>query len=299
MRKISVSLSSGILVLLSLRLSSAVEIDERETVHDDPFVAYPYRLSATSSFGLIPDSVLPGSEVPVDTSLPHFQASERTKYLRLRLYRNTRSNDTSTTQTPEHVTQQPVLPEGVKIDVSGEQGNIARVDEDLAFAVNEDLDIVVENPGTFTEVDEIAFWVVAIRRVKGEHDRVVSNPLAFVIKIDHEEPTRQGAAIYVGIVVIAVCFFALLIPLTVRTKRRMREGKPVCACGSSTKKMEERALRKENGNGNDVAVIAGKDTLAMMYEGRPRAMTEAREHETIQSRNMRSVSEHHFPAALA
>lgn len=58
------------------------------SVHDDPFVVYPYRLSATSPFGRISDRALPGSEVPIDTSLPHLQARKEGGYLKLELFRN-------------------------------------------------------------------------------------------------------------------------------------------------------------------------------------------------------------------
>ena len=53
----------------------------------------------------------------------------------------------------------PVLPPGVLVDVSGEEGDVARVDEKLAFDVDENLHIVVDHPERFSEVDEIEFWV--------------------------------------------------------------------------------------------------------------------------------------------
>lgn len=64
-------------------------------MHDDPFVVYPYRLTATSPFGRIPDSALPGSEVPVDTSLPHFHATEGGDFLKLYLVHNGPASDVS------------------------------------------------------------------------------------------------------------------------------------------------------------------------------------------------------------
>ena len=57
-------------------------------MHDDPFVVYPYRIAATSPFGRIPDSALPGSEVPMDSTLPHFQVADGGGYLKLELFLN-------------------------------------------------------------------------------------------------------------------------------------------------------------------------------------------------------------------
>lgn len=137
--------------------------------------------------------------------------------------------------------------------------------------------------------------MVAIRQEEGKGDEVVSNPLAFVVTIEHDSRQGEGTAVYVGIVVLAVCLFALLIPLTVRTKRRMREGKPVCACGSSQKKLEEKERKREGATGSGRGALpARQDEIAIIYEGRPRAFSEAPEHETFQSKNMRSVSNHHF-----
>ncbi|KAL8564965.1 hypothetical protein ACOMHN_019867 [Nucella lapillus] len=124
----------------------------------------------------------------------------------------------------------------------------------MAFSLDENLHIVVGNPRGFRKVDGIEFWVVAIQQVKDRADRVVSNPLSFVIKIDHSQPEGHGAPVYAGIVVVVVCVFALLIPLTVRTKRRLREGKPLFVIGSSSKKLEERKRKEaERGTGNHTA----------------------------------------------
>ncbi|XP_076472417.1 uncharacterized protein LOC143301881 [Babylonia areolata] len=392
--------SHGQLLVVALLVSSfhcsSTEVS-RETVHDDPFVVYPYRLLSTSPFGRIPDSALPGSEVLVDSSLPHFEATDHNRYLTLKLLHNdfyvdeeTSTNNTGTNVTSSSKQHKPgfsskgshpsksngttgdkkpfkggalwpldsLLPDGVRIDISGEKGNIAKISEKMAFTLDENLHIVVGTPDHFKDVDGIEFWVVAIQQEEGRRDRVVSNPLSFVIKIDHSAaPSGHGAPVYAGIVVLVVCLFALLIPLTVRTKRRLREGKPLCVCGSSSKKLQERqqgrgkgGQRQERemgkaetgsvtGTGSDAtgtgSGVAGTgrdvtgtgsvdvptttrkasltadsrasakeyDNLAMILEGRQRldtgtgtgtGATERRASQTIQSRNLRSVSEHHF-----
>ena len=69
------------------------------------------------------------------------------------------SNETTTSNTVAITPRVPTLPPGLMVDVSGEQGNVARVDEDLAFDVDENLHIVVDHSETFRDVDEIEFWV--------------------------------------------------------------------------------------------------------------------------------------------
>ncbi|KAL8564966.1 hypothetical protein ACOMHN_019868 [Nucella lapillus] len=146
-----------------------------QALHDDPFVVYPYRLTSTSPFGRIPDSALPGSQVPMDSTLPHFDFSQSSRYLTLKLTpnrqylaeaerrNNTNSTDHSdssklmkpgyahkTDSFPPHNNSNPgykpskgiwsggsLLPEEVRIDISGEEGNVAKDDEVLEWFPDE------------------------------------------------------------------------------------------------------------------------------------------------------------------
>lgn len=285
---------STTLLLFALISQTHGQIRGKPDPVDDPLLIYKYQLSSNSPFGIIPYNAFPGSEVPLDSS--HGQDGQSV-YLKLYLFENRQPTEAKhTTNTTSSTTKQPAIllrsiPASLLWDISGRGSEGARIlrpglDDNLAFSVNSDMGIVVSNPTKFTDVQEVEFWVVLIRRQKSVGDEVVSNPVAFIITIDYNEASREGAAVYAAIVLAAVCLFALLIPLTVRTKRRMREGKPVCACGSSSRKKEERLRRAEGG---DSPVGARTDDIAILFnEGHQSSVS------TIQSHNMRSVTEPHF-----
>lgn len=130
------------------------------------------------------------------------------------------------------------------------------------------------------------FKVVTINRTEGQPDTIVSNPLPVLIFVDHTPPESEGAAIYVGVIVVFICAIALLIPFTVRTKRRLKQGKPICACGSSN-------LQDDVKNGSVERKFSSEPVnLAMIFNERKNSL--APKHETFQSHALRSLSEHHF-----
>ncbi|KAK7476803.1 hypothetical protein BaRGS_00031964 [Batillaria attramentaria] len=267
------------------------------TVHDDPVATYPYHLLAPSSFGKIRDSALPGSEIPIDRDrhlIKGLHAIQSDGYLRLELYENLQYGDQKN-KTSNHDGRQLgtrvrlPLTGSVKIDISSE--HLAGSDVEQAFSIDDYLRVTVgEKHEILQDNDEIEFWVVAVSNETGD-DVIVSNPLPFLITIDHTEPEEEGATVYVGIVFGAICFFVLLIPVTVRTKRRLSQGKPVFGCGSHSPKEPEEL---EPGSGSDakVKVDVGKENLAFMLG--ESSVSHAPRHESFQSHELRSFSSHHF-----
>lgn len=71
-----------------------------------------------------------------------------------------------------------------------------------------------------------------------EHGAIVSNPLPFIVYIDHGEDSGSYPtvpAVFAGVLVLCVVFLALFIPLVTRAKRRYKQGKPMFKV--STKKV--------------------------------------------------------------
>lgn len=281
------------LMWFALAMSSGEEMS-RETVHDDPAAIYPYHLLTDSAFGRIHESALVGSEIPIDKNRPlldGLHVADGDGYLMIELYENLQymdesQNATSNTQELQLGPTVP-LPENVRIDISSE--HVTGSDVQDAFDVDEKMRLAVgERTELFKNVDLIEFWVVAVNHTPGYRSQIVSNPLAFIITVDHTEPEREGATLYAGIVFGAICLFALIIPFTVRTKRRLHQGKPVFGCGSHKPLQPEREITRGNGSH-----AAGIDNLAMVLnDGKPTNHSQRRG--TFQSHEMRSFSSHHF-----
>ncbi|KAL8571185.1 hypothetical protein ACOMHN_010646 [Nucella lapillus] len=85
--------------------------------------------------------------------------------------------------------------------------------------------------------------------------------------------------------------FALLIPLTVRTKRRMRQGRSVCACGSA----QDDSPKAVSGGIPNPRDEQRDNLAASLYGGRGSSVeSDPNRPETFQHHMLRSDSDHHF-----
>ncbi|KAK6176477.1 hypothetical protein SNE40_014759 [Patella caerulea] len=170
------------------------------------------------------------------------------------------------------------LPSDIKIDVI--HTTAFTVNSDLSLRLSDDLD-------ELRKKSVIQFYIVLANTSSSE---IVSNPLPFMIHVKPrpKELREHGAAIYAGIIVLIIVAIALLVPFTVRAKRRRRAGKPICGFGSA-KSPED--IQK--------AKLAGKDNGAMIFDdgkgmSRTSSVVTDTGHESMQQHMVRSVSDFHF-----
>ncbi|PVD36690.1 hypothetical protein C0Q70_03676 [Pomacea canaliculata] len=268
---------------------------------------FKYQLTATATYGMVSDNPTPNAWVPVDKDAAQKEGESVTnsEYLQLILWENLSFGTNSSAQkssnltSPHEVKDSPrfrrvddrKMPDNVKFDLSRERSSVPTPDIDEPFSISEEKYIVTDDDPIFKTADDVEFWVVAIRQIPGNPDEIVSNPITFVVKIDHGKQEGQGAALYAGVIVVVICIFALLIPFTVRAKRRLKQGKPVCACGSSSKSEEKR----ETSRGSlDERQHDQEKLAAMLNEAEMARGSVGAKHETIQSQAMKSTSQPHL-----
>ncbi|XP_033763203.1 uncharacterized protein LOC117344539 isoform X2 [Pecten maximus] len=104
-----------------------------------------------------------------------------------------------------------------------------------AFMLDEDNFLVVNNSEDLAVSTEVIFNIVL---VKEDGRRILSNALPLAVHRDkrvedkNEEEYSPGAAIFAGVLVLFIVFMALFIPLVIRAKRRIQEGKHPFKLGS-------------------------------------------------------------------
>ncbi|ESO83603.1 hypothetical protein LOTGIDRAFT_236467 [Lottia gigantea] len=169
------------------------------------------------------------------------------------------------------------LPKDIKIEII--HTTAFKVFPDFSLRLSEDLD-------ELRKKTVIQFYVLLANVTSAE---IVSNPLPFMVFVKQRPVSLEehGAAIYAGIIVLIIVAIALLVPFTVRAKRRRRAGKPICGFGSA-KSPED--IQKEK--------LAGKDNAAMIFDDGKnfsrRSSTIEPGHESFQQHMVRSVSDFHF-----
>lgn len=104
-----------------------------------------------------------------------------------------------------------------------------------AFMVDDDNFLVVNNTEDVEASTEFIFNIILVR--ENDH-RILSNPLPLAVHRDKrvedktEEEYSKGAAIFAGVLVLLIVFMALFIPLVIRAKRRIKQGKHPFKLGS-------------------------------------------------------------------
>ena len=130
--------------------------------------------------------------------------------------------------------------------------------------------------------------------------KIVSNPLPFVVHVDHvpAEPRPHGAVIFAGVIALLIIAIVLTIPITVFVKRRRRKGKAICLCGEAASSKPEPEAKPEVQTGN--GQLKGSLNPSMIFDQDIDLKTSASEtslntgHETIQDHQLRSLSHLHF-----
>uniref|UniRef100_A0A2C9KVT5 Uncharacterized protein n=1 Tax=Biomphalaria glabrata TaxID=6526 RepID=A0A2C9KVT5_BIOGL len=197
------------------------------------------RISADSPPGsLVPSNVIVEGENDADTRI-HLRVEIRdSTYTRPHVYHPDIKINTSDPANPQF--QHPViqfvngtLPYGMEFVVIHTK----------AFYVNEDRYICVNDLSNLGGESRIHFDVTnqttrilfeVILKDKLAETHYVSNQLPFVVEIEY--PVREShpkAALFAGVLVLIILAVSLLIPFVVRSKRRWKAGKPICACGSA------------------------------------------------------------------
>ena len=78
-----------------------------------------------------------------------------------------------------------------------------------------------------THHEHVSVWQVYLVTDDG---LVVSNPVAFIVHVQHPETSNSspmGPAVFAGVLVLIVVLLAFTIALVTRAKRRHRQGKPL------------------------------------------------------------------------
>ncbi|XP_041378255.1 uncharacterized protein LOC121390491 [Gigantopelta aegis] len=164
-----------------------------------------------------------------------------------------------------------------------------------AFDVDDDFLIVVSNNKEFNDKASIHFYVVLVTIPERE---VVSNPLPFVVHVDHVAPKARphGAVIFAGVIALLIIAIVLTIPITVFVKRRRSKGKAICLCGEAASGKVETKPEQPTGNG----ALKGSINPSMIFDTEIDLKTSASDaslttgHETIQDHQLRSLSQLHF-----
>ncbi|OWF46742.1 uncharacterized protein LOC110455261 [Mizuhopecten yessoensis] len=128
--------------------------------------------------------------------------------------------------------------EYIRLDV---KGNIIGVNESFlvvgtdAFMIDDDNFLVVNNSEDIETSTEVIFNVFLVS--ESDH-KILSNALPLAVHRDKRVEDKSvkeyssGAAIFAGVLVLFIVFMALLIPLVIRAKRRLQEGKHPFKLGS-------------------------------------------------------------------
>ncbi|KAI8747745.1 CAunnamed protein product, partial [Biomphalaria glabrata] len=257
------------------------------------------RISADSPPGsLVPSNVIVEGDNDADTRI-HLRVEIRdSTYTRPHVYHPDIKINTSDPANPQF--QHPViqfvngtLPYGMEFVVIHTK----------AFYVNEDRYICVNDLSNLGGESRIHFDVTnqttrilfeVILKDKLAETHYVSNQLPFVVEIEY--PVREShpkAALFAGVLVLIILAVSLLIPFVVRSKRRWKAGKPICACGSA----EEGCDNDSSGimpepRTQRMMSIGGKENLAMILDngrilGHRPSVDQSM---TIQNRMLRSTS---------
>ncbi|ESO83604.1 hypothetical protein LOTGIDRAFT_236468 [Lottia gigantea] len=102
-----------------------------------------------------------------------------------------------------------------------------------AFKVSPDFSLRLT--GDLGELERKATIQFYIMLVNTTSISIVSNPLPFLVYVKKTPRNNEehGGAIYAGVILLIIMAISLLLPFTVRAKRRRRAGKPICGCGSA------------------------------------------------------------------
>ncbi|KAH9504436.1 hypothetical protein Btru_063603 [Bulinus truncatus] len=257
------------------------------------------RISADASPGsLVPSNVIVEGDNDADSRI-HLRVEIRdSTYTRPHVYHPNIKINTSDPANPQF--QHPViefvngtLPYGMEFVVI--HTNAFYVNEDRYICVNDLSNLGGESRLHFDQVNQtIRIHLEVILKDKLAETHYVSNQLPFVVEVEY--PVREShpkAALFAGVLVLIILAVSLLIPFVVRSKRRWKAGKPICACGSA----EEGADTDSSGmvpeqRKQRMMSIGGKENLAMILDnGRiMQHRPSVDQSMTIQNRMLRSTS---------
>ncbi|KAL4221572.1 hypothetical protein ACF0H5_019829 [Mactra antiquata] len=128
-----------------------------------------------------------------------------------------------------------------------QQPAIVIMDSDTFYVDPTDFYIKVNHTEELEDesVHVIEFYVY----LADENGVAISNPLPFMVYVDRPEVESSSypavPAVFAGVLVLFVIFFAVAIPLVTRAKRRYKEGKPMFKLGSHPSRADLENIEEE------------------------------------------------------